>query len=73
MEGWGHVTTVREVIRGDVSPVGRHSTRAGGSRKGREDQGQVDSDQPPHIEGRNGSRDNILQREGRRHGKGKRL
>ena len=51
MEGWGDVTTAREVIRGDDSPVGRHSTRAGGSREGREDQGQVGSDQPPHIEG----------------------
>ena len=33
MEEWGHVTTVREVIRGEDSPVRKHSTRAEGTRE----------------------------------------
>ena len=33
MEGWEHVTTAREVIRGEDSPVRKHSTRAEGTRE----------------------------------------
>ena len=38
------MTTAGEVIRGEDSPVGRHSTRAEGTREGIEDQRKVGSD-----------------------------
>ena len=31
MEEWGHMTTVREVVRGDDSPIGKHSTKVEGT------------------------------------------
>ena len=48
MEGWGHVTTAREVIREEDSPIKRHSTRAEGIREEIKDQRLVGSDQPLH-------------------------
>ena len=35
MEDWGHMTTAREVIRGEDSPVERSSTRVEGIQKKR--------------------------------------
>ena len=50
MEGWGHMTTASEVVRGEDSPVRECSPRAEGIREKTMDQRQVDSDQPPHSE-----------------------
>ena len=72
MEGWGHVTTAREVIRGEDSPVERCSTRAEGIREEIKDQRLVGSDQPLYSEEQSRSKDNVLQRGERRHKKGKR-
>ena len=51
MEGWGHVTIAREIVRGEDSSVERHSTRAGGIRDKRKVEKPVSNDQSPHIEG----------------------
>ena len=62
MEGWGHVTTVREVVRGEDSPVERCSIKVEETREKMKDQRQVSSDQSPHIEEQSGSKDDVLWR-----------
>ena len=54
-------------------PVRKHSTRAEETREKIEGQRLVGSDQPPHIEEQSRSKGNVLQRQERRHEKGKRL
>ena len=62
MEDWRHVTTTREVVSGEDSPVEKCSTRAGGIRERRRRQRQVNSDQSPHGEEQSKSKDGILQK-----------
>ena len=59
MEGWGHVTTAREIVRGEDSPVKWHSTNMEGTRKKMENQRQVSSNQSPHIGEWSGSKDDV--------------
>ena len=73
MEDWGHVTTVREVIRGEDSPVKRCNTRAGETGEKKKDQKQVSNSQFPHGEGQSRSKDDVLWKQERRHERGKRL
>ena len=61
MEDWEHMTTVRELIRRDDSPVGRCDTKVEETRGKMKNQRQVSSDQSPYIEEQNGSKDVILQ------------
>ena len=62
MEGWKHVTTMREVIREEDSPVRRSSTRVEETREEIKDQKQIANDQPPHVEEQSGNKDDILWR-----------
>lgn len=50
MEGREHVTTVREVAKGENSPIERHKTREKGIRDETEGQRQVSNDQSHYIE-----------------------
>ena len=56
------MTTAREIVRGEDSPVRQHSTRVEGIREKMGNQRQVGNDQPPHTEGQCGSKGNVLQR-----------
>ena len=50
MKGWGHVTTMREVVRREDSPVGRCNTRAEEIREETADSRQVNGGQLHHRE-----------------------
>ena len=68
------MTTAREVIRGEDSPVERDGVlRVVGIGERSTKQKQVSSDQSPRNEEQNRSKDGILQRQGKRHEIGKRL
>ena len=73
MEYWGNVTTMREIIKGRDSPVVRLETREGRSTRKSKVERQVSSDWSPCVEEQNGSKGIILQRQGRRHEKGRKL
>ena len=62
MEGWEHMTTAREVVRGEDSPVRECSPRVEGIREETTDQRQVGSDQPSHSEEQSESKDDVLLR-----------
>ena len=61
MESQGHMTIVREIVRGEDSPAGEHSTRDGGIRNKRKVEKRVSNDQSPHVEEQSGSKGGILQ------------
>ena len=50
MEYWGHVTIMREIVKGRDSPVTRRKTRGGDIRQDTRMEKQVNKDQPPHVE-----------------------
>ena len=50
MEIWGHMTIMKEIIKGRDSPVMRHDTRVRGIIEKRKTERQVSSDQSPHAE-----------------------
>ena len=54
------MTTVREVVRREDSPVKRSNTRAEGVKMKRKREKQVSSDQSPHDEKQSRSKDSIL-------------
>ena len=56
------MTTMREVIREEDSPVRRSSTRVEETREEIKDQKQIANDQPPHVEEQSGNKDDILWR-----------
>ena len=60
MESQGHMTIVREIVRGKDSPAGECSTREGEIRDKRKVEKQVSNDQSPHVEERSGSKGGIL-------------
>ena len=62
------MTTAREVIRREDSPVKRSNIRAEGIKMKRKREKQVSSDQSPHDEEQSGSKDGVLQEQGRKHG-----
>ena len=68
-----NMITAREVIRGEDRPVERQGTRAGGTKEEIKDQRWVCNGQPPCIEEWNGSKDDVLQRWGRRHEQRKKI
>ena len=61
MESWGHMTTIREIGRGEDSPVEKCNTRVEGIRDNKRVEKQVSNDQSPHIEEQNGSKGGVLQ------------
>ena len=63
------MTTVREVVRREDSPVKRSNTRAEGVKMKRKREKQVSRDQSPHDEEQSASKDGILWKQGRKHGK----
>ena len=73
MECWEHVTIVREIVRGEDSPVGKCDTREGRLREKRMMERQVSNDQSPHVEEQSRSKGSILQQQGRRYEKGRKL
>ena len=61
MEGWGNMTTMREMIKERDSPVMKWSTRAAGVRDQRNTGRQVSNDHSPHVEEQSVNKDVILQ------------
>ena len=51
MEGWGHMTTVREIINGEDSPVMKRGTRVVGIGDWKNMGRQVSSSPSPHVKG----------------------
>ena len=73
MEYWGHVTIVREIIKGRNSPVTRQETRGENIRQNMSAEKLVSKGQPPHVEEQSRSKVSVLQRQERIHEKGKKL
>ena len=73
MEGRGHVTTMRELVRGEDSPVEKYGAREGESRRKSMMERQVSSSQFLHVGEQSVGRVGILWRQGRRHDKERKL
>ena len=56
MEEWGHMTTMREVDRGEYCPVRRWRVIEGGTEGKRGEEKQVDSNQLPCVGEQSGSK-----------------
>ena len=54
------MTIVREIVRGEDSPIEKHNTRAGWIRDKKKAEKQVSNDQSPHGEEQSESKDGIL-------------
>ena len=64
---------MREVVRGEDSPVERCNSRVEGIRETKKEQKQVRSNQPPCDEEQSRSKNDVLHKQGSRHEKGNRL
>ena len=67
------MTIVREIVRGENSLVGKHDTKEGRLREKRVMERQVSNDQPPCVEEQSESKGSVLQQQGRRYEKGRKL
>ena len=67
------MTIVREIVRGEDSPVEKHNTRVGRLREKRVTERQVGNGQSPCVEEQSGSKAGVLQQQGRRYEKGRKL
>ena len=61
MEGWGHMTIVREIINGGDSSVMKWDTRAVRVRDWKSTKRQVSNSHSPHVEERSESKGGVLQ------------
>ena len=61
MEGWGHMTIVREIINGEDSPVMKQSTKAVAIRGQKNTEKQVSNSHSPHVEEQSESKGGVLQ------------
>ena len=62
MEEWGHVTTMREVDRGEDCSVRSWRVIEGGIEGKRGEEKQVDSNELPHVGEQSGSKGSVLLR-----------
>ena len=60
------MTIVREIVKGEDSPVGKHDTREGRLKEKRMTERQVSNDQSPHVEEQSRNKGNVLQQQGRK-------
>ena len=60
MEGWGHMTIMREIINGGDSPVMKWSTRVVRVRDWKSMEKQVSNGHSPHVEEQSESKGGIL-------------
>ena len=67
------MTTTREIVRGEDSPVGGYDTRELRSERRSVVERQVSSSLSLHVKEQNVNRVSILQRQERRYDKGKKL
>ena len=73
MECWGNMTTLREVIKGRDSPVMKLGTKEKRSMRKSKVEKQVSSNWSPHIKEQSESMDIVLQGQGKRYEKGRKL
>ena len=73
MEGRGHVIIMREIIKGEDSPVERYGVKEERSRRKSLVERQVSRNRSLHVREQSVSKVNILWRQGRRHDKGRKL
>ena len=67
------MTIVREIVREEDSPVGKCDTGEGRLKEKRVTERQVSNDQSPRVKKQSRNKGNVLQQQGRRYEKGRKL